>query len=127
MGLDICHAIPSPKTDDTYVYFTMDALKDNPEFILKYKEWFTDVDLDNGILVKALYVVDIFVQRKEVNATFSLIFENCKPYFDLASVVHASRFLEARSGRKQKELEDTFKANFIDNFVEGESIFYVSW
>ncbi len=127
MGLDICHAKPSLKTRDTMDYFTLDELTESPKFLTKFKHLLTDVEVEEGLFVKALFFTELYVQRKRMNKDFIKEFENGKLYFDISSVKRASKFLKARTGEEQIELEKNFKANFIDNFVEDESVFYASW
>jgi len=128
MGLDICHAKPTLKISSRLEFFTVEELSGNPDYVKKYSHLLTDVEVgDDFKIVKALYFIDVATQRKRMNEHFVNDFENCKVYFDLESVIKASNYLKALDGESQSELEEEFKRNFIDNFIEGESIFYISW
>lgn len=65
-------------------------------------------------------------QRKGMKPDFYKDFENCKPYFDKTSVIKASQYL-GTSAIYGDDLPIHFQKNFIDNFIEGESIFFLSW
>ena len=54
-------------------------------------------------------------------------FRNDGFYFDLPSIKKAYQYLEGDHINSLKELQENFQKNFIDNFIEGESIFFVSW
>jgi hypothetical protein len=43
MGLDLYHAVPSAKTDETLSYLTLDSLPERPDFIGRYKHLITEV------------------------------------------------------------------------------------
>jgi hypothetical protein len=65
-------------------------------------------------------------QRKGMNGYFYNDFKDGKLYFDQATVIRASRYLSPPSIYGEK-LKAHFQENFIDNFIEGESIFFASW
>jgi hypothetical protein len=54
-------------------------------------------------------------------------FQNDGIYYDLQSVKKAYHYLEGDHISSKQELQINFQKNFIDNFVEGESIFLISW
>jgi hypothetical protein len=212
MGLDLYHAVPSAKTDETLEYLTMDQFRERPDFVERYKHLITEVsDVDThfkvlifpSVHIKTLYSMhhrnhqdeqdkrmlignlisleneirklevdhklDPVSQlvRHETDATLSQKyglavsydslnysvsgqtkwaiywisegyqwdgmnryfynhFENCKLYFDKANVIKASRYLSPPS-IYGAELKAHFQENFLDNFIEGESIFFASW
>jgi hypothetical protein len=64
-------------------------------------------------------------QRKGMRSEFYEDFENCKFYFDIASVIKSKLYLEVSVNRP--DLAETFQKDFIDNFVESESFFFASW
>jgi hypothetical protein len=77
--------------------------------------------------VKVLYWTTKGYQRKGMNKHFYEAFENNKLYFDKASVIKASSYLQPTWGHDGLELRKEFERNFIDNFIEGESIFFGNW
>jgi len=81
----------------------------------------------NPKVLKVLFHTDKGYQRKGMNNKFYEDFINDKLYFDKASVLKAYDYLEPRAGDSKEELQKSFKAQFIDNFIEGESIFLASW
>ena len=74
-------------------------------------------------IIKALFYSKKGHQRKGMNNKFYKDFVNGKLYFDKDSVVKAYSYFDPT----QAELQQQFKENFIDNFIEGESIFFCSW
>jgi hypothetical protein len=62
-----------------------------------------------------------------MSSRFYKDFQNDKPYFDLHTVKKAYQYLEADHISSLEELQWNFQKNFIENFVEGESIFFASW
>jgi hypothetical protein len=116
MGLDLFHVVPTKiKGLDG---FSRQELSSNPEFIARYKDWFHQDDDYNDVL----YFVDKGYQRKGVIKEFYTDFENCIPYFEKRFVEKAMLYLDLNS-----PFSTNFRENFIDNFVEGESIFFASW
>jgi len=122
MGLDINHVILSPKTKDTIEYFTLDEFQSNTDFIEKHKHLITQNDFGD----KVLYYIIKGHHRKRVTENFINAFENNKLYFRLDDVKEAKLFLRANPGESQVDLENAFQKNFIDNFIEGESVFFIS-
>ena len=123
MGLDICHVTPSPKTNDTLEYFTLDEFHNNPNFLEKHKHLITQNDFGD----KVIYYIDKGHHRKRVTENFIYEFENEKLYFRLDDVKKAKSFLRANPGESQADIENNFQKYFIDNFIEGESVFYISY
>lgn len=122
MGLDICHVTPAPKTKDTIEYFTLDEFQENPGFIEKYKNLISHNDFGD----KVLYYIEKGHHRKRVTNNFISVFKNDKLYYNLEDVKKAKGFLLANPGESQTEIESNFQEKFIDNFIEGESIFFIS-
>jgi hypothetical protein len=77
--------------------------------------------------IQVLYWATKGYQRKGMNRHFYEDFENCKLYFDKALVLKACSCLEPTWGNDYEELKAHFRSNFVDNFVEGESVFLGSW
>jgi hypothetical protein len=127
MGLDICHVMPSEKTNTTLDFLTIDDFASAPDYLNRHRHLVTEIKYDDGTKISVIYYLDKGYQRKRMNKDFIKNFQNDKLYFDLATVRFASTFLEANEGESQSELEESFKKNFIDNFVESESIFFISW
>ncbi|MFM2266746.1 MAG: hypothetical protein RL757_186 [Bacteroidota bacterium] len=76
---------------------------------------------------KVLYLREKGYQRKGMNEQFYRDFINDKNYYDLKAVQKAAMCLEPTWGDSKEDLQRDFKKLFIDNFVEGESIFFASW
>ncbi len=134
MGLDLYHCIPVPRNDapvEEMIYFTLKELTHNPAFIQKYYELITDreeIDEDeNSYFTKGIYFKEIGYQPSGMKKEFFQDFQDSYPYFYKSDVVKASRYLVTSWGRVPKDLRLNFQANFIDNFKEGESIFFASW
>ncbi len=127
MGLDICHVKPSAKTTETIEYFTLDELTQNPDFLENHRHLITIIDDGDGEQIPCIYYADKGYQRKRMAAHFFDVFENNKLYFDLDTVIKAKQFIEANADENQEEIEQAFQTGFIDNFIEGESVFFISW
>lgn len=78
------------------------------------------------VTAKVIYWKEIGYQRKRMSGNFYEDFGNCKLYFRKSDVLKAANCLSA-DREELPGLRDHFKAGFIDNFVEGESIFFASW
>ena len=118
MGLDIFHIKLDIKSDVNIDYLEIEDFENNPEFLKKYANLIVDGKIyysENGYL------------RKRMNENFIKTFENDKLYFLIDDVKKAKSYLKTREDESQAELEINFQKNFVDNFVEGESIFVISW
>ena len=127
MGLDIYHVTPAPKEIRPLEYFTIDELQDSPDFFEKHKHLINFIDNPYEKQIPVIYYEEKGHQLKSMNAEFVSVFENDKLYFDIETVKKAKLFIEAKPDVKQEELEQAFQTNFIDNFVVGESVFFISW
>jgi hypothetical protein len=88
---------------------------------------FTTIKYPIGdIIEKVIYWKTIGYQRKQMSRRFYEDFDNCKLYFRKSDVLKAATYLSA-DRENLPALNDSFKADFIDNFVEGKSIFFGSW
>ena len=76
--------------------------------------------------IKVLFYSEKGHQRKGMNSKFHKDFVSGKLYFDKDSVVKAYSYIDSTRG-DSKGIQQYFKENFIDNFIEGESIFFSSW
>lgn len=77
--------------------------------------------------IKVLFYSEKGHQRKGMNNDFYENFINGKIYFDKDAVLKAYNYLEPRPGDNKEELQHKFKEQFIDNFNEGESMFFINW
>jgi hypothetical protein len=84
--------------------------------VIKYAETYANVPV--------IYWREIGYQRKGMERAFYEAFENCKLYFRKEDVLKAYTYLSADYSQ---HYVTTFKEDFIDNFIEGESIFFASW
>ena len=78
-------------------------------------------------IIQVLYHIEKGYQRKGMNVEFYDAFENGKAYVDKADVIRASRYLRTDGPVGTDSLANHFRCNFLNNFVEGESIFWCSW
>ena len=127
MGLDICHSKPTLKTESTLDYFTLEELKENQYFIESHRHLITQVEGEDGRSIEVIFFVDIGYQRKQMNEHFIRDFKNGVAYFDIDTVKKAMSYLKVIDKKDQTELIQIFQRDFIDNFTEGESIFWASW
>lgn len=72
----------------------------------------------NYEMIPVIYWTEIGYQRKGMQTEFYEAFENCKAYFRKEDVLRAATYLIGKR---------SFQENFIDNFVEGDSLFIPSW
>lgn len=69
-------------------------------------------------MVPVIYWKNIGHQRKGMKPAFYEAFENCKVYCQKEDVIRAATYLIEKG---------TFQEDFIDNFIEGDSVFFSSW
>lgn len=75
---------------------------------------------------QVIYWKSIGYQRKRMSLDFYNDFENCKLYFRKSDVLKAVNYLCANN-KELPRLIECFKEGFIDNFIDGRSIFFASW
>ena len=128
LGLDLYHYAPAffSEGDEYLQYFELEDLAEYQKFIEQHKSFIAVKDFEEFGKSEVIYFFKKGYQRKGMNKRFYSQFKNDGVYLDLASVLRAYHYLEADI-RSLEELQNEFKINFIDNFVEGESIFFVSW
>ena len=125
MGLDLNHLIPSKiKTLD---YFTLDDLKNIDGYVKRHSPMIMDNEYSDIENEKIIFFESKGYQRKGMSSKFFLDFTNDTLYFHLDNVMEAYSYLEDDHINTLSALQQNFQINFIDNFVEGESVFYVSW
>jgi hypothetical protein len=129
VGLDLSHFFPTIKqSDEEYLdYIEIAELNSSPKYVQENAEFIVEKDFEEFGISKVIYFEQKGYQRKGMKAKFYSVFENDKLYFDLESVRQAYNYLEEDHINSLKELQQNFKENFIDNFIEGKSIFHVSW
>ena len=129
MGLDLNHFAPVIKnTENGYLdYFELEQLSGYPEYIELHSRFIVEKDFDEFGKSKVIYFQSKGYQRKGMNGRFYTDFGNDSLHFDLQSVKNAYHYLERDHISSLEELQENFQKNFIDNFTEGESIFFVSW
>jgi len=129
MGLDLSHFIPIENSSGEKVldYITVDELSVFQGYVERHNKLIIEKDFDEFDKENVIFFESKGHQRKGMSSKFYSDFENDKLYFDLQSVIKAYQYLEADHISTLVELQDNFQKNFIDNFVEGESIFHISW
>ncbi|MDO1446339.1 hypothetical protein Q0590_08760 [Rhodocytophaga aerolata] len=129
MGLDLSHVVPTLKTSETEIldYFTLEELSIYPEYLQQYKHLLMEKEYDDFGKHQVIYLKEIGYQRKGMKRKFYEDFQNDKLYLDLSSVKKAYQYLEGDHITPLKELQRSFQQNFIDNFIEGKSIFWANW
>ncbi|MBY0477273.1 MAG: hypothetical protein K2Q24_06480 [Chitinophagaceae bacterium] len=129
MGLDLHHLTPTHQSenDNFLEYLSLGDLSDSPDFIARHANFLVDKILDEDGIEKVIFFNIKGYQRKGMRKAFYNDFKNDGIYFDLPSVLKAYNYLEADHINTLEELQRNFQQNFIDNFVNGESIFCVSW
>lgn len=126
MGLDLYHLAPTRNASEGF-YFTIGELNTCKDYVERHEQFIIEEDLDEASESEVIYFESKGYQRKGVKAEFFTCFENDKPYFNMQDVIKAYRYLDADHINTLSKLQENFKENFIDNFEEGESIFFVSW
>lgn len=119
MGLDLIHFKPCPKEEGDIEYFELTDFSHVTGFAEKYVDIIEAITDEEGT-IWVVYKKGIGYQRKGMKATFFEAFEDCHYYHTKADVIRAAQYLE-------HGYEESFRRNFIDNFVEGESFFLASW
>lgn len=78
-------------------------------------------------LIKALFYTEKGHQKKGMNEAFYNDYDNGRFYLDKAAVIKAAGYIRGASDKDTEELQAQFKKDFIDSFIEGDSIFFASW
>jgi len=127
MGLDISHCVPiiSQPEDNSLNYIEIKDL--NPEYLEKNKTFIAEKDFEEFGKSEVIFFLTRGYQRKGMSRKFYSDFQNDGIYYDLQSVKQAYHYLEGDHISSKQELQINFQKNFIDNFVEGKSIFFISW
>lgn len=129
MGLDLIHFTPVHKSDNTNLldFFSINDVRIAPEYFAINEKYIVDVDNNENGVERGIHFDSKGYQRKGMKSTFYTDFKNDTLYFDLEHVKKAYGYLVADHIRTLPELQSNFKQNFLDNFIETESIFFVSW
>lgn len=69
-------------------------------------------------MIPVIYYKEVGYQRKGMKDGFYEAFENCKPYCKKEDVMRAAMYLREKGA---------FREDFIDSFIEGDSVFFASW
>lgn len=120
MGLEICHIILIESNNNSIDYLFIDDFSNNKKFLEKHKHKIVDRHGD-----KIIFYKDLGYIRKQAKPMFINEFENDKLYFTKSDVEKWFKYL--KSNGNQQQLEIYFRKNFLDNFIEGESIFFISY
>jgi len=121
MGLDICHCILVEQTDELLDFHLIEDFEHNPSFLDNHREKIVHQDGNYSV-----YYKDIGYIRKQAES-FTPDFENDLLYFKKDDVIRFKKYLKANLPAEQSDLENYFQINFINNFIEGESIFFISY
>jgi hypothetical protein len=117
--------VPTAKPGKFVDRFTISMFRHAPEFVERHRHLFFEVDDPDEGKTLAIYLAEKGYQRKGMLAAFYSEFENDRLYFDLASVRRAIMLLDVPV--EYYQWIDQFMTDFVDNFKEGESVFYASW
>ena len=129
MGLDICHLTPIQKVGDNHAleFLSLENLADSPGYITRNEKFIVDSKSEKDGIEKGMFFDLKGQQRKGMRREFFSDFENDRIYFELQIAAVLYGYLSADHVNTLVELQLNFQLNFIDNFVEGESVFVVSW
>ncbi len=125
MGLDLDHLKPVHHESNNYL--SIHELRTLPEYVEHQKHFIVEKDFDEFGKENVIYFKSVGSQRKGMGFSFYSAFKNDGIYCDLQSVKKAYNYLEADHISTLAVLQSNFQKSFIDNFIEGESIFQVSW
>jgi hypothetical protein len=125
MGLDLDHL--KPVHHESNDYFSIKELSTIPGYVEHQKQFIVEKDFDEFGKENVIYFKSEGSQRKGMRFSFYSDFKNGGIYCDLQSVKKAYNYLEADHISTLAELQSNFQKSFIDNFIQGESIFQVSW
>ena len=125
MGLDLGHF--KPVLHEAIDYFSVDELSALSRYVEHQKQFIVEKDFDEFGKENVIYFKSQGSQRKGMGFSFYSDFKNDGIYCDLQSVKKAYNYLKADHISTLAELQSNFQKSFIDNFIEGESIFHTSW
>lgn len=126
MGLDLTHIIPTHPDKNNLNFFQVDDIDLPDWYIEKFSQYIIMSDY-GGEKTVLIYFQEKGYQRKGMHSDFYRDFKNDALYLDLATVMKAYEYIEDVNSEYCSVLKSNFKTNFIDNFIEGESLFFVSW
>jgi hypothetical protein len=128
MGLDIWHLIPTKYGPDTNPldFFLVNELEAPADFTQAHLDKIVTINSDE-VPSSRLYYLEKGYQRKGMDKQFYKDFINDKIYYDLDSVLKAYHYLTKDHMDSLQNRQNNFKENFIDNFMVGQSMFFVSW
>lgn len=128
MGLDLLHYRPiAPRPGGYFESFTIAELSEYSGYVEKYKHFIVKVESDEFGSEPVIYFEEIGYQRKGMRASFYEDFESCRLYFLLADVKRAYEYSKEDHIGDLDDRQRNFRRHFVENFVEGESIFCPSW
>lgn len=109
-------------------FFTEQRTYTHSSFLIKKEISYTGRFYSmNCIKKKVLYYTEAGYQRSGMSSKFFSDFTNDTLYFRKEDVIKALGYIRDDDPADYKDRIDNFEQNFIDNFVEGDSIFFISW
>ncbi len=126
MGLALNHFVPCLKDTNEYLK-SISVKKLNTTFVYtnKFKNLICLSEFDDN--EKFIYFKSLGYQSGGINKQFYKEFTNDTIYFQLQDIEKAYKYLATDQLNRINNLQKNFKDNFINNFIEGKSIFHVSW
>lgn len=126
MKLELNHLVPCPKNTNEYLNsFSLVQLNATINFSEKFSKLICVNELDDNDAV--IYFKSLGYQERGMSKQFYKEFTNHTLYFKVADLEKAYKFLATDMQNKIHHLQKNFRDNFINNFTEGKSVFYVSW
>ena len=129
MGLDLSHIVPTfkPSEGESLNYFEIKDINASSAYLEQNSRFIVEMDFEEFGKSEVIYFEKKGYQRKGMNRRFYSDFRNDGFYFDLPSIKKAYQYLDGDHINSLVELQENFQKNFIDNIIEGKSIFFVSW
>ena len=129
MGLDLGHSIALLKTSEGELlsFIALESFSAYPDYLQQHSHLISEIGDDDTGKEKVIWLKDLGYQRKGMKSSFYTDFQNGIPYLEIEMVKKAYKYLEADHINTLDVLQKNFQETFIDNFVEGESIFWASW
>lgn len=124
MLLELNHLVPCAKNTNEFLKsFSLEKLNTSFNYTDKYKKLICADDLEENVL----FFKSLGYQTRGMSKPFYSQFTNDTLYFKLEDLEKAYKFLSTDMQNNVKHLQKNFRDNFMQNFIEGKSIFYVNW
>lgn len=117
MGLDLYHVVPAPKKDESFDYFETSDFDANPDFLLKYADLVTEVEVFEDDFEIIVYpdtaTRDIVLETNDDHAG--------KPYI-IGDITLAGKEIAAIESENGLESKESMTLRITDNILSNDRL-----